>query len=173
MNNTDLFGVFASQILANLYERFPVSTQLPKSEMTAIVAAQSTLQGAQGQLSTVEGMEELLKAADLMTPELASKAKAKREKLEAEVASESGRGKAIEAVYEGTVSFLSAEGYIREVKGGEYQLTAKGLVHLNQPFEKSSNTIFQKLQEALRPEKFVGSLTSGTLVSIVAKIIGA
>ena len=172
MKNTDLFGVFSSQILTTLYEHFPMSTHLPKNEMTAIVAARSTLQGAQSQLSTVEGMEELLKAADLMTPELASKAKAKREKLESEVASEAGKAKTIEAVYDGTVSFLSAEGYIREVKSHQYQLTAKGLVHLNQPFENGSNTIFQKLQEALRPEKFMGSLTSGTLVNIVTKFIG-
>ena len=80
-----------------------MATNLPKGEMTAIVAAQDDFWNAQRQLSTVEGMEELLGAGNLLTPELASRAQEKKERLQAEFASQSEKMKTIEAIYAGTI----------------------------------------------------------------------
>lgn len=176
MTNSDLFGVFATQALASLYESFPVPMRLPRGQMTALMSAQEDMWAARRELSTVEGMESLLKDSGLLSPDLAAKAQAKRTALEAKTEAHEAHLQTVNAVYDGTLSFLEAEGYLRENSPGLYQLTSKGLAHLNKQFDQgdisTSVTLFQKVREALHPDKFLGSLTSGTLVNLAGKLLG-
>ena len=177
MTNNELFGVFASQVLATLHEAFPVPCKPARSEMATLISAQDAMWSTSRQLTTVEGMETILGEAGLLSPELAAKAQEKRLALEAAVATQKGRLATIQAAYDGTIAFLTQEGFIREVDSSTYQLTAKGLSHLNKQFDRdgivSSTTAIQSLRDALRPDKFFGSLTSGTLVSLATRILGA
>lgn len=145
--------------------------------MTTLVAAQDDMWAARRELSTVEGMESLLRDSGLLSPDLAAKAQAKRTVLEAKTEAHEARLQTVNAAYDGTLSFMEAEGYLRENSPGFYQLTSKGLAHLNKQFDQgdisTSVTLFQKVRDALHPDKFLGSLTSGTLVSPAGKVFGA
>lgn len=177
LTNINLFGVFSTQALASLYESFPVPMRLPREKMTALMSVQKDMWAARRELSTVEGMESLLKDFGVLTPELAAKAHAKRTALEVKTATHEAHLKTVIAVYDGTLFFLEVEGYIRKESPGVYQLTSKGLAQLNKRFDQGdisiTATLFHKLRDALQPDQFLGSVTSGALVSLAGKIFGA
>lgn len=177
MTNNQLFGVFAAQILANTFEHFPISVRVPREDMQALVSARADAEGTQRQLSTREGMLALLAEAGTLTKEAEATARTRLAELQTDAHSKEKELKHVAAVLDGTVLALVAEGFIRECEPGHFQLTFNGLAHLNKRFEEGSiqghETIADRIRSALNPANFVGSLTSGTLVSLVGKAIGA
>lgn len=176
MTNGELFGVFAAQILATTFEQFPLAVRIPREDMQSLVSACGEAEGAERQVSTSAGMLALLADAGTLSEEAAATAKARLTKLEAELRSKDAEAKRVSAVLDGTVTSLSAEGFIRECVPGQFQLTFKGLAHLNRRFEEGSiqgrESFADRIRTALNPTNFVGSLTSGTLVSLVGRAIG-
>ena len=177
MTNSDLFGVFAAQILATSFEQFPLAIRIPREEMQSLIAARADATGKQREISTHASMLELLTEAGTLSTEAIAKAKERLAALEAEFQSKDAESKRISSVLDGTVLALLAEGFIREGDPGQFQLTFKGLAHLNKRFEEVSiqglESFADRIRAALNPTNFVGSLTSGTRVSLVGRAIGA
>lgn len=176
MTNNQIFGVFAAQILDTTFESFPIAVRVPIEEMQALVSARIDVEAAQRQVSTREGMLKLFTEVGTLTKEKEAIARTRLAELQTEAHSKEQELKRIAAVLDGTVSVLEAEGFIRKCKPGHFQLTFNGLAHLNKRFEEGSiqghESIGDRIRLALNPANFVGSLTSGTLVSLVGKAIG-
>ena len=68
LTNINLFGVFSTQALASLYESFPVPLRLPREKISALMSIQEDMWAARRELSTVEGMESLLKDFGVLIP---------------------------------------------------------------------------------------------------------
>lgn len=176
MNNSDLFSAFASQILAALHESFPIPIGLPKSRIIGELENHAELWDLKRKVSTVESGTELLEAAGQMTSELREMAQQKKSELGSKIQGKEQRIRQMESVFDGTVAFLVSEGFIRSDENGTYQLTLKGFTHLNKRFEQGTiqdgATLVERLLDALRPEKFSGSVTTGALAAMVAKVFG-
>ena len=176
MNNNELFGVFAAQILSTVLESFPLPTRIPRDEMRALVSARAEAETTQRQLSTLEGMFSLLTTAGTLLAEKEALVKERIQTLHTEAESKEAETKRLVAVLDGTIFALAAEGFIRQAESGEYQLTFKGLAHLNKRFEEGTiqghESVGDRIRTALSPTNFVGSLTTGTLVSLVGRAIG-
>ena len=176
MNNSELFGVFAAQILATTFEQFPVAVRIPREDMQSLVNARIDAESTQRQVSTLAGMLSLLADAGTLPADTAASARARLTNLEAELRTKEAEAKRVAAVLDGTVAALAAEGFIRDCESGHFQLTFKGLAHLNKRFEEGSiqgqESFADRIRSALSPTNFVGSLTSGTLVSLVGRAIG-
>ena len=174
MKNNELFGVFAAQIFASTFESFPISIRIPKEDMSALMSAQTDTVNTERKVSTLSGMQTLLAEAGVLSTEAAATAMAKLAALNEELNGKKAEAKRIADVLEGTIFALTAEGFIREREPGFYQLTFKGLAHLNKSFGSGDGqpSIAERILNALNPTNFVGSLTSGTLISLVGRAIG-
>lgn len=176
MNNSDMFATFASQIFAVLHENFPVSLELPRLRIIEELENHDELWDLKRKASMVTDLAEILEATKQITPEIREKAAQKKSELAAQVEEKTQRLQRMNAVFDGTISFLVSEGFVRSDDSGTYQLTLKGFTHLNKRFEQGAiqdgATLIEKLIDALRPEKFSGSVTSGTLVAMISKIFG-
>lgn len=176
MNNSDLFAAFASRIFTLLYENFPVSVRLPTKILTDEAENESELWELKRNESTVKGITELLESSGHMTPEIRERASEKKSALAIQIQEKTERLQHINAVLDGTVTFLLNEGFIRSDENGAYQLTLIGFVHLNKRFDQAGiqdgTRHIDRLVDILRPDKFSGAVTSGALASLVAKIFG-
>jgi len=176
MNNSDLFATFASQLFAVLHENFPVPAQLPRRQIIEDLENHDELWDLKRKASTVTDMAEMLEATGQMTTELREKAEQKKSELTAQIEDKAQRLRRMDAVFDGTVEFLVSEGFVRSDDNGTYQLSLKGFSHLHKRFEQGAiqdgATLIERLIVALRPERFSGSVASGTLVAIISKIFG-
>ena len=174
MTNADIFSAFASQLFPVLYESFPLPVKLPKQNFVDELESQSELWDLKQQQSMVIGMAELLEAAGKMTPENRAKAEHRQSALEAKVLAKSEKLQHMNAIFDGTVAFLLNEGFIRSDDDRNFQLTLKGFVHLNKRFERTGiqdgARYIDRLVDLLRPDKFTGAVSSGTLSSLIANI---
>lgn len=176
MTNNQLFGVFAAQILAYTFENFPIAVCIPREEMQALASSQTDFEAAQRRASNHKSGLEICAEVGTLTKEEEAAAQTRLVALQTDAHSKEKELRRITAVLDGTVTALEAEGFIRKSGPEQFQLTFKGLAHLNKRFEEDSiqghNSIADRIQLALNPANFVGSVASGTLVSLVGKAIG-
>lgn len=161
--------IFAARILKNLYDAFPIPMKLDRErDMEAIVEyvrLREKLGNAERGLHTKKFFKD--KCASIVasdSPEVSDEEKSKLTNIveSAEfnavldprpgiVTDYRGRMEKMAKVWDGTIVFLKAEGYIREVEE-KYQLTEKGLGHLHKRFsdaqiQSTDKSVIERLTE--------------------------
>lgn len=126
--------------------------------------------------SNVTGFVEIMEISGKMTPTSRGRAEQKQRELSIQLKEKEQRLRRVELVFDGTVDFLVHEEFVRFTRDRSYQLTLKGFIHLNKRFGQEGITegasLIEKLLNALRPENFSGSVTTGTLAALIAKVFG-
>lgn len=171
MRNADQFTVFASQIFDTLYESFPIPTSIPRRQLIDISVCDDEITRLESIKHYNQGILELQHVAPLTEAQkviVDRNISRSTEKIHVEL----DKRRKLEKIMIGTIDFLIYEQFIREDDDGNYQLTLKGFTHLNKRFEQSSiqgnTTIIDRLREALRPENFTGSVTTGVFTSLIS-----
>jgi hypothetical protein len=185
----ETFAVFASFILSGLYDNFPILSNLDRR--AALEKAEFDFQeiaDRERRLRMIETIRQ--QRSDLLdsnSPHLtedmrrglenraADPAEVEAiEKLREEVAVWKQKQAEHQEVFNGTVVFLEAEGYIRQ-SDDVWQLTEKGFAHLNKRFkdgfiESSEDSLISKIKkEFSNPSK----LGAQTLLSLIGSLAGS
>jgi len=161
----ETFTIFASFILAALYEQFPIPSELDRQAALRTAFDFQQLTDVESELRTRENVRELLTIATDKSPlssseraeinaALSRKSSLEREKeLKRKVSEEKNKINEMEKIFEGTMGFLKAEGYIRQL-AEKWQLTEKGFAHLNKRFAlteivDAKETLWAKIKEQI------------------------
>lgn len=119
-------------------------------------------------------MLEIFDTAGLMTQEIKAVVLKKQAAFVVQTEENNRKLQHMHAVFDGTVSFLEIEGFIRSEDDETYQLTLKGFVHLNKRFNQAGiqdgGRYIDQLVDLLHPDKFSGSVASGSLTSLLSVI---
>ena len=179
------FAIFCAKILSDLYEEFPVPARLDRKEAVALAFDFDEWEERRRELSTRAGMRDILAMA-VESEQIPDEERVKFEQMlrdegglkkEAELKNElqtlREKSKEVSAVWDGTLTFLESEGYVRSAES-LWQLTEKGFGHLSKKFtdskiEDSKGTFFQKFREQLSdPSK----MAAQTLLQAVGALPG-
>ena len=181
------FAVFASFILSELYNQFPLLTHIDRNRALGKLFSFEEFTGIRTKLQTQETYRELLAiilqndnpelTADdrekLQNVLLKEKGIKKDEELREQIMELEQKRKSLGLVLDGTIAFLEAEGYIRN-HDEIWQLTEKGFTHLNKKFTEgaiadANETLISKIKEQfLNPSK----LGAQVLLQIMTTIGG-
>ncbi|HME44527.1 MAG TPA: hypothetical protein VKF36_15665 [Syntrophorhabdales bacterium] len=186
----ETFAVFASFILSELFDSFPVLSGLNKHAAFEKAALDfEGLGAAQRELSTRESYRQLFSGLlESKNPYLTLDQRHELEKtlsreegltkddeLRNRITQLQGMREELEQIFDGTVRFLEAEGYIRaHGDEGKWQLTEKGFAHLNKRFTGSSiasseDTLISRIKEQFsNPSK----LAAQSLIHIIGAMAG-
>lgn len=182
----EIFAVFSAKVLSDLYEEFPLSAKLDRRAALAVVFDFGALSRYQQELSTRKGYREIVtNLVNSDNPNLTGKQRSEFEELlrkETGLAKDSQlaercqqlekEAEELSRVWDGTLSFLESEGYLR-CTAGLWQLTEKGFAHLRKRFvdfkvEDTKGTLIQRIREQLSdPSKMGAQVLLQALGSVV------
>jgi hypothetical protein len=182
-----MFAVFAGKIFSDLYDQFPLLSPVNREEALKIVFDFQILENTRRKLSVRSMYRDLVRElVESQTPHLTenhrrefedllkNKEGLKRdEQLRREVVQLEERAKELSAVWDGTLSFLEAEGYIRP-HNSLWQLTEKGFGHLQMRFAETKirslkGTLISRIKDQLsNPSK----MTAQTLLHLITAAAG-
>jgi hypothetical protein len=187
----ETFAIFSAKILSDLYEEFPLPAELDRKAALAAVFDFDALRGYQQELSTRKGYREIV--TDLVNSDNPHLTDTQRAELEKLLRKETGLSKdaqltercrqlekqaeELSRVWDGTLSFLEFEGYLR-CTDGLWQLTEKGFAHLRKRFvdsniEDTEGTLIQRIREQLSdPSKMGPQILLQIFGSVAGGIFG-
>jgi hypothetical protein len=190
-NRLEKFSIFTAHIFSQLYDSFPVPVNLDKRSAVASIFDFDVLDERQRKLSTVKGikkMTEELVVSD--NPHLKEDQREKFKKnledpkvevriksLEDEITELESSAKELNYIFEGTLTFLETEKYIRQ-EDYKWQLTEKGFSHLNKKFSDNDimdvqGSLISRFKEQLTDPSKIGAqtlmqITAGTFTNILS-----
>jgi hypothetical protein len=171
----ETFAIFAAKIFSDLYEEFPLPAELDRKAALAVVFDFDALRGYQQELSTRKGYREIV--TNLVNSDNPHLTDTQRAELQELLRKETGLAKnaqltercrqlekeaeELSRVWDGTLSFLEFEGYLR-CADGLWQLTEKGFGHLRKRFVESKiegigGTLIQRIREQLSDPSKIGA----------------
>lgn len=187
MTRHEIFAIFSAKILSDLYEEFPLPATLDRKATLMVVFDFGALSRYQQELSTREWYREIVtNLVDSDNPTLTGMQRSEFEDLlrrETGLATDSQlteRCKQLEKeaeelsrVWDGTLSFLESEGYLRPT-AGLWQLTEKGFAHLRKRFvdfkvEDAKGTLIQRMREQLSDPSKMGAQV---MLQILGSVVG-
>jgi hypothetical protein len=177
--NIDQFALYAAKLFELLYDSFPIPSSINRNEVISGHLAfdqadeLTTLKTKEGVAEIVEYMddEEMKERVRKALPAI----KEKIVRLEKAKYFDKHRQ---EQIYEGTLSFLMSEQIIRKCDNEKYQLTAKGLSHLNKSFRDGEIINGEHTNISLLKNIFKKSadtslqIATGVAVTVITRIIG-
>ncbi|MBP6948300.1 MAG: hypothetical protein KBB35_04340 [Bacteroidales bacterium] len=183
------FAVFASFILSELYNQFPLIAHIDRNRALKTLFPFEEFIGIRTKLQTQETYREILEIIlqsdnpefttddqeKLQNVLLKEEGIKKDEELREQIMELEQIRKNLDLVLEGTIAFLEAEGYIRN-HDEAWQLTEKGFTHLNKKFTEgaiadANETLISKIKEQfLNPSK-LGAQTLLQIISTMASNI--
>jgi hypothetical protein len=175
MHNAEQFSLFASQIFEILYDSFPIPIPLPTRTFIAIQQSDEAIFALNLDQRVTADAFFVFDTYGELSAEEREAAEKKISILNDQSREAQNKRSQLQRILDGTLSFLVLEGFIREDDNAYYQLTLKGFNHLNKCFEQTGiqdqATIIERLRDALRPEKFSGSVATGVLTSLVSSTL--
>jgi hypothetical protein len=183
----DIFAVFAGKIFSDLYDQFPLPSPVSREEALKIVFDLRILEDTRRKLSVRSMYRDLVRElVESQNPHLAEANRRefenllkneeglkRDEQLRREIVQLEGRAKELSAVWDGTLSFLEAEGYVRS-HNSLWQLTEKGLVHLQMRFSETKirslkGTLISRIKEQLSNPSKITAQTLLHLINVAAE----
>ena len=179
----EMFAVFAGKILLDLYTEFPLPATLDRGQAALIAVFDfETLDRSRRELYSKQAYRDLIE--DLVksdNPHLSESQRVKftnlleegshqttEVELEKKIQGLEQKRQEIAKVWDGTVSFLAAEGYIRSVDD-QWQLSEKGFGHLRKRFSDRGIEEKDTFAERIR-EQFANPTNMGA--QVLLQILG-
>lgn len=179
----ETFAVLAAKILSHLYDQFPAQSPLNKDEALRSLFDFDVLLDTKRKPSTRIMYRDMV--TDLLKSQTPHLREEERTQLEEVLKNEEGlkrdeelqqaivqlesRARELSGIWEGTVSFLKFEGYIRE-GDSLWQLTEKGFAHLRKKFsetkiEDSRGTLISRIKEHLSNPSIIAAQSLLQIIS--------
>lgn len=177
MTNQEMFSAIVARVFIQLIEAFPLVRPIDKTMITLELLDRDDLWREKRQDDELEARIEIALTSDF---DITEEEKVKLEAAQTELDEKrTKRGELllhINAIYDGSLTFLLEEGYVRAKNKSTFQLTSKGFSALGRDpgiAGDSEATFASKIAEQLNPVSFVGSITSGSLVALIARLFAA
>lgn len=172
------FGIYSAKILNVLYDSFPIPVFIDRNEVISQylsfdqVAELERLRLGRDMAELVQmtNDETEIERAQQALPDISSRISNLEESQRSDRNNQ-------EKIYDGTISFLVAEGLIRPINRQGYQLTAKGFSHLNKKVQgggisDSDKTYIVALRSLLEKSSAATfDIAAGTAVNVITKLI--